>query len=125
MGDRDWFQVQLVAGTTYIVDLQGAQAGGGRWWIRIYACTTALKFCWPRNDDIILINRDHLSFTARHWDLLPLRPVHFDDSYTGTYRMSIHPNHAPTVTVANVTTTSGQSIAASSLLHGLTPTGTR
>src|SRR6266436_5524834 len=58
-GDRDWFSIQLNAGTTYVVNLQGQTAGGGTLedpYLRFYDSTGALL---ARNDDIILgVNLD-------------------------------------------------------------------
>jgi hypothetical protein len=119
-GDRDWFQVQLAAGASYVINLQGAQAGGGTLvdpYLRVHDNAGTLL---AENDDIVLgVNRDsQLTFTATAAGTYYLEAGAFDDSYTGTYRLSLSAaNHAPVLTVpsANVTATVGQVIAASSL----------
>ena len=53
-GDRDWFQVQLVAGTSYVVNLQGEHAGGGTLedpYLRVHTASGTLL---TENDDIVL-----------------------------------------------------------------------
>jgi len=65
-GDRDWFQIQLVAGTSYLITLFGQQGGGGTLedpYLRVHNSAGTLL---TENDDIVLgTNRDsQLTFTA-------------------------------------------------------------
>jgi hypothetical protein len=90
-GDRDWFSIQLNAGTTYDINLQGLQAGGGTLedpYLRIHNSSGALV---AENDDIVRgINRDsHLTFQATTTGTYYLEAGAFDDNYTGTYRVSV------------------------------------
>jgi len=90
-GDRDWFRVQLSAGTTYTVNLQGQHAGGGTLedpFLRLHDATGLLL---AQNDDIVNgINRDSLlTFTASTAGTYYLEAGAFDDSYTGSYKLSV------------------------------------
>jgi hypothetical protein len=109
-GDRDWFSVQLVAGTAYEFNLQGLQAGGGTLedpYMRIHDSAGTLV---AENDDIELgINRDsHLTFQATSSSTYYIEAGAFDDSYTGTYKVSVTgvPN---SVSINDVQITEGDS----------------
>jgi len=90
-GDRDWFRVQLVAGTTYLIDLQGEHAGVGTLedpYLRVHNSTGALT---AENDDIVLgINRDsQLTLQVATTGAYYLEVGAFDDNYVGTYRVGV------------------------------------
>ncbi len=90
-GDRDWFQIQLVAGASYVINLQGQQGGGGTLvdpYLRVHNSSGTLL---AENDDIDLgINRDsRLTFTATTTGTYYLEAGAFDEAYTGTYRLSV------------------------------------
>jgi hypothetical protein len=90
-GDRDWFRVQLVAGTSYMIDLQGQHAGAGTLedpYLRVHDANGNLL---AESDDIVLgINRDsELTFQAGTTGTYYLEAGAFADNYTGTYRLSI------------------------------------
>jgi riboflavin synthase alpha subunit len=92
--DRDWFQVQLVAGATYVINLQGADAGAGTLsdpYLRLHDGAGTLL---SESDDIILgINHDsQMTFTATTSGTYYLETGAFADSYTGTYRVSVAAN---------------------------------
>jgi len=91
VGDRDWFSIQLAAGTVYSINLQGQHAGGGTLedpFLRLHDSSGLLL---GQNDDIVDgINRDsQLSFTATTGGTYYLEAGAFDDSYTGSYRLSV------------------------------------
>jgi len=48
VGDRDWFSVQLVAGTTYTISLQGTASGSGTLQDPYLRVHNMLERCWPR-----------------------------------------------------------------------------
>src|SRR6185312_17537342 len=88
-GDRDWFRVQLAAGTTYLLSLQALHGGGGTLvdpYLRLHDASGALL---AQNDDIIDgVNRDsQLSYTARTSGTYYLEAGAFQDSYAGTYQI--------------------------------------
>jgi Bacterial pre-peptidase C-terminal domain len=90
-GDRDWFRVQLVGGTNYLIDLQGEHSGGGTLedpYLRIHDANGALL---AENDDIVLgINRDsELTFRPATTGTYYLEAGAFADNYLGTYRVSV------------------------------------
>jgi hypothetical protein len=89
-GDRDWFSIQVVAGASYLLNVQGQQAGGGTLedpYLRVHNSSGALV---AENDDIVLgVNRDsRLTFTANTTGVYYLEAGAFDDDYTGTYKVS-------------------------------------
>src|SRR6185312_687974 len=91
VGDRDWFSIQLAAGTVYSINLQGQHAGGGTLedpYLRLHDSTGLLL---AQNDDIVDgINRDsQLSFTAQTSGTYYLEAGAFDDSYTGSYKLGV------------------------------------
>jgi hypothetical protein len=90
-GDRDWFRVQLTAGTAYTLNLQGLHSGGGTLedpYLRLHDSTGILL---AQNDDIVQgVNRDsQLAFTATTSGTYYLEAGAFNDQYTGTYTVSI------------------------------------
>jgi hypothetical protein len=107
-GDRDWFRIQLSAGATYAINLQGQHAGGGTLedpFLRLHDATGLLV---AQNDDIVDgINRDsQLSFTAPAGGTYYLEAGAFDDSYTGSYRLSVAASASPDDFASSFTDTS-------------------
>src|SRR5947199_12562 len=91
IGDRDWFSVSLAAGTTYVINLQGLQAGGGTLedpYLRLHDSTGAVL---AENDDIVSgTNRDsQVTFTASASGTYYLDAGSFNNSYTGTYKLGV------------------------------------
>ncbi len=91
VGDRDWFAVQLVAGTTYTINLTGAQGGGGTLldpYLRLHDSSGAEV---AQNDDINLgVNVDsQLPYTALASGTYYIEAGAYADSYTGTYRINV------------------------------------
>lgn len=89
--DRDWFRVQLTAGTAYTVNLTGQQAAGGTLedpYVRIHNSTGATLF---ENDDIVVgTNRDaRITFTATTTGAYYIDAGSFDDGYAGTYTVRL------------------------------------
>ena len=117
-GDRDWFSVQLVAGTTYTIRLLGAASGNGTLtdpYLRLHDNAGTLL---AQNDDSGGTLESQLSFTPATTGTYYLDVGAYNDGLTGTYRVSVAaPNHAPVLTVvsANVAATAGQSFSAASL----------
>jgi len=96
-GDRDWFRVELTAGTTYTIDLQGQGAGNGTLedpLLRLHGNSAASV---AENDDILLgENRDsRLTYLATSTGTYFLEAGAFDDDYIGTYKVSISASAAP------------------------------
>jgi hypothetical protein len=90
-GDRDWFRVQLIAGTNYLINLAGLNAGLGTLedpYLRLHDSNGTLL---AENDDIILgINRDsQLTFHAAATGTYYLEAGAFNDNYVGTYTVSV------------------------------------
>jgi Ca2+-binding RTX toxin-like protein len=100
-GDRDWFQMSLTAGVSYLIDLQGLRAGGGTLddpYLRLHNSTGVLA---AESDDIELgIDRDsRLIFQATASGTYYLEAGAFDDAYTGTYTARLTAsNRAPVIT---------------------------
>ena len=90
-GDRDWFRVQLTAGSTYTMAVTGLSGGGGTLEDSYLRLRDSSGFLLTENDDILLgVNRDsRLSFTAASTGTYYLDVGAFDDDYTGTYRVSV------------------------------------
>src|SRR4051812_40488389 len=91
IGDRDWFGVSLAAGTTYVINLQGSQAGGGTLedpYLRLHDSTGAVL---AQNDDVVSgTNRDsQVTFTASASGTYYLDAGSFNDGYTGTYKLGV------------------------------------
>lgn len=89
--DRDWFRIQLTAGTTYTVDLTGQQGGGGTLedpYVRIHDGTGATLF---ENDDIAAgSNRDsRITFTAKTTGAYYVDAGSYNDGYAGTYTVRL------------------------------------
>ncbi|MFM9969185.1 MAG: putative Ig domain-containing protein, partial [Burkholderiales bacterium] len=91
-GDRDWFVVKLQDGTSYVIDLQGTQGGGGTLanpYLRLYDRNGAL--IEPANDDITPgSNLDsRLNFTPTSSGLYYLESGASGDNATGTYKLTV------------------------------------
>lgn len=87
IGDRDWFRVQFVAGTTYVINLLGSTLEDP--YLRLHDSTgTTLA----ENDDIILgVNRNsQLTYAAATTGTYYLEAGAFQDNYTGTYRIGVN-----------------------------------
>ena len=90
-GDVDWYAVELRAGTTYRVDLEGFWGGGGTLWdsrlLGVYD-ESGTPLPGTANDDGGLFFDSRVEFTAAHTG------THYvvasaDGVYTGTYRVSV------------------------------------
>ena len=91
VGDRDWFQVQVNAGTSYQITVLGQQGGGGTLedsYLRVHNSSGALV---GENDDTTLgTNRDsQLTFTPGATGTYYLNVGAFNDGYAGTYRVAV------------------------------------
>jgi hypothetical protein len=91
VGDRDWFQIQLNAGTSYVLALQGSRAGGGTLqdpYLRLHDASGAVI---AENDDIVFgSDRDsQLSLTVPTTGIYYLEAGAFNDAALGTYRASV------------------------------------
>jgi hypothetical protein len=96
-GDRDWFQVQLIAGSAYRVSLDGQHAGLGTLedpYLRVRNASGALI---AQNDDIVLgIDRDsELTFQATTAGTYYIEAGSYNDDYTGTYAVAIAGTQLP------------------------------
>ena len=85
-GDRDWFRVQLTAGTRYLINLVGNTLEDP--YLRVHDASGATP---AENDDIVSgINlNSQLTFTAATTGTYYLEAGAFDDSYTGTYTVTV------------------------------------
>jgi hypothetical protein len=92
IGDRDWFRVQLVAGTTYLINLQGQHAGTGTLEDPIMRLHDGNGAVIAQNDDVTDgVNRDsQLTFTASTSGVYYIEAGGFNDDYVGTYRVSVN-----------------------------------
>ena len=101
VGDRDWFRVQLVAGVTYVINLQGSDAGAGTLadpYLRLHDASGNLL---AESDDIVVgTNHDsQITYSVTASGTYYLDAGAYADLYTGTYRISVTAavNHAPVV----------------------------
>ena len=107
--DHDWFRVQLNAGTRYIIDVLGLDAGVGTLedpYVRVYSSNGVLL---AENDD-----RDGdvstdagVAFTPSATAFYYIEASAFEDNYIGTYKLSVAltaPNRAPVNTVPGAQT---------------------
>jgi hypothetical protein len=90
-GDRDWFRVQVTAGRTYLVNLQGQYTGAGTLedpYLYVHNSSGALV---AQIDDIQngVIRDSRLYFTATTTGTYYLEAGAFADDYTGAYRLSV------------------------------------
>ncbi|MFM9969186.1 MAG: putative Ig domain-containing protein [Burkholderiales bacterium] len=99
-GDRDWFAVQLDAGTTYAIDLLGAHAGNGSLanpFLRLYDGNGIL--IPPPSDDVTpgsnLDSRLTFTPTTPGANIYYLEASASGDSATGTYNLKITPTTLP------------------------------
>jgi hypothetical protein len=90
-GDRDWFRVQLVAGTTYVIDLQGQHAGTGTLEDPLLRLHDGNGTLIAQNDDVTAgVNRDsQLTFTAAASGVYYIEAGGFNDDYVGTYQVNV------------------------------------
>ena len=90
-GDRDWFAVQLQAGGTYVLNMNGHPSGLGTVgdaYLRLRDASGALL---ASNDDIIDGHEpdSRILFTASTTGTYYLEAGGFLDGYAGTYRLSV------------------------------------
>jgi hypothetical protein len=103
IGDRDWFRVQLVAGVTYVINLEGAATAAGTLsdpYLRFHDGAGALL---AQNDDASTSNlNSQLTFAAATTGTYYVEAGAFSDTGTGTYRVSVNTttpgDHAPVIT---------------------------
>src|SRR4249920_3709611 len=91
IGDRDWFSVSLAAGATYVINLQGLQAGVGTLedpYLRLHDSTGVVL---AQNDDVVSgTNRDsQVTFAVTTSGTYYIDAGAFNDSYTGTYKVGV------------------------------------
>src|SRR5436305_241048 len=91
IGDRDWFSVSLAAGATYVINLQGLQAGVGTLedpYLRLHDSTGVVL---AQNDDVVSgTNRDsQVTFAVTTSGTYYIDAGSFNDSYTGTYKVGV------------------------------------
>src|SRR5882757_1185081 len=92
IGDRDWFSVNLSAGTTYVINLQGLQAGVGTLedpYLRLHDSTGVVL---AQNDDVVSgTDRDsQVTLAVTTGGTYYIDAGSFNDSYSGTYKVSIN-----------------------------------
>jgi Ca2+-binding RTX toxin-like protein len=98
VGDRDWFRLQLAAGTTYTINLAGVSGGGGTLvdpYLRLYDNSGTVI---SENDDINYATGNvdsQLTFLATSTGTFYLAAAAFDDSDTGSYRVSLAASAPP------------------------------
>jgi serralysin len=85
-GDHDWFRIQLTAGQSISVALDGITLEDS--YLRIYNANGQLLY---ENDDISSgVNRDSLlAFTATYTGTYYVDVGAFDEAYAGTYQLSV------------------------------------
>jgi hypothetical protein len=100
--DRDWFSVQLTAGWTYTINLEGGPTGAGTLsdpYLRFHDAAGALL---AQNDDASAGNlNSQLTYVATATGTYYVEAGAFSDTGTGTYRVGVSattPNHAPVIT---------------------------
>jgi hypothetical protein len=88
-GDRDWFGVQLAAGTTYLIDLEGSPSNAGTLgdpYLRLYNGAGNLIV---EDDDSGDGLNSRLAFTPSTTGTYFIGAGEFGDNATGTYRVSV------------------------------------
>jgi Ca2+-binding RTX toxin-like protein len=88
--DRDWFRVQLNAGTTYTIDLLGAETGSGTLidpYLRVY--NSAGNTVLAEDDDAGTGRNSQLAFTPGATGTYYIAAGAYDDAGTGTYRVTV------------------------------------
>ena len=100
--DRDWFKVQLSAGVTYSINIDGAATAAGSLldpFLRLHDSTGALL---AQNDNASSSNlNSQLTFVAAATGIYYVEAGAFSDTGTGTYRVGVSAtalNHAPLIT---------------------------
>ena len=89
LGDRDWFQVQLVAGQTYVINITGTTLADPYLRLHNSVGTTLVE-----NDDIVAgVNRNsQVTYTATVSGTYYVEAGAFNDAYTGTYHVTVASN---------------------------------
>ena len=90
-GDRDWFAVTLVAGTTYRIDLEGSPSGAGTLsnpYLRGIYDSNGNRLPGTTNDDGGAAGNSRVFFTARENDTYYVSAGAHGGG-TGTYRLSV------------------------------------
>ncbi|MDA7429621.1 M10 family metallopeptidase C-terminal domain-containing protein [Primorskyibacter aestuariivivens] len=96
-GDRDWVAVTLQAGQSYEINLSGAPSGAGTLadpYLRLYDSSGNLV---TFNDDGGPGLESSLTFTATSGGTYYVAAGAWDDSYSGTYQMSVNAVAPPQV----------------------------
>ncbi|MFZ2726866.1 MAG: DUF4347 domain-containing protein [Methylococcaceae bacterium] len=120
--DQDWFKVSLVAGTTYVINLEGSATGKGSlvdpYFKGIY--DSAGAFLGFSDDNSGTNGNAKVSFVPDHDGDYYLATAATGD-ITGSYQLSISANHPPSVS-APVTANliEGQTLQSIDLLAGTT-----
>ncbi|HYE51125.1 MAG TPA: M10 family metallopeptidase C-terminal domain-containing protein [Azospirillaceae bacterium] len=118
-GDRDWYRVELKAGRTYVVDLQGRAAAAGSLedpWVAVL--DGAGREVGASDDDGIGRN-GRVTVTPTSDGVYTIEAKGWDDGYGGTYALAVTEGVAlpPTLSVADATAREG---AAGGLVFTLT-----
>ncbi|MFO1159025.1 MAG: pre-peptidase C-terminal domain-containing protein [Reyranellaceae bacterium] len=88
-GDRDWFSLQVTAGTTYHIGLAGIRGGGGSLADPLVIVHGADGVALAANDDIIGGDTDsQLDFIAATSGTYYVEAASFNDLYAGTYTIT-------------------------------------
>lgn len=89
--DRDWFALQVTAGTTYRVGLTGAEGGGGTLPDPLVVIHDADGHFVASNDDIDpgVIVDSQLDFIALTSGTYYVEAASFNDLYSGTYTVTV------------------------------------
>jgi len=88
-GDHDWIGVQLVAGQTYVMRLQGSPSGNGTLpdsYLRLHNSAGTLLL---ENDDSTTGLDSMITFRATTTGTYYLNVGAYNDQYSGTYRVSV------------------------------------
>ena len=96
-GDRDWIQVQLIAGSAYRVSLDGQHAGLGTLEDPYLRVRNASGTLIAQNDDIVLVSTatSELTFQATTAGTYYIEAGSYNDDYTGTYAVAIAGTQLP------------------------------
>ena len=91
--DRDWFRLDLEAGKTYQIDLEGDTGGGGTLgdpYLRNIRDSSGTEISGTENDDIVGgVADSRVVFTPTADGAYYLVASGFDGTYTGTYTLSV------------------------------------
>jgi Matrixin/Bacterial pre-peptidase C-terminal domain/FG-GAP-like repeat len=103
IGDRDWFRVQLNAGTTYTIDLLGLDTGAGTLddpYLRVFNNASVLV---AEDDDDGAGRNSNLTYTPGQSGTYYIAAGAFSDNDTGTYRVTISgPSGPPVASLGDV-----------------------